>query len=65
MNVFQKINAIWQHISLIQRALLIGIVLVVAAAAVMLTQWAKRPDMRVLYSGLDPEQAGKITEIGE
>jgi flagellar M-ring protein FliF len=62
MNFFQKIVAIWQNISLIQRALLIAIVLTLIIVGVLLTHWVSRPDMGVLYSGLDPGEAAKITE---
>ena len=62
MSFLQKIEAIWQNVSLVQRALLIAIGLTVVTVGVLLTQWARRPDMRVLYSGLDPTEAAKVTE---
>ena len=62
MNFFQKVMAVWQNVSLVQRALLIAIVLAFAILGVLLTQWASRPDMRVLYSNLDPEEAAKIID---
>jgi len=62
MNFFQKIEVIWQNVSIVQRALLIAIILTVVAVGVSLTFWARRPDMRVLYSGLDAEEAAKITD---
>lgn len=62
MNFFQKISAIWQRIGLVQRALLIGLVLTFIASCVLLIYWARRPDMRMLYQGLSPEEAAKITE---
>ena len=62
MNFFQKIAAVWRNVSLVQQALLIAIVLTFIIGAVLLTHWARRPDMRVLYSNLDPEEAAKITE---
>ena len=62
MAFIRKIEAIWQNVSLMQRVLLIAITLTVAIFAVLLVSWARRPDMRVLYSGLDPEDAAKITE---
>jgi len=66
MNFFQKIEAIWQNVSLIQRALLIGIVLTVVTVSVLFVHWARRPDMGLLYSSLDAEEAAKIVEkIGE
>jgi len=66
MNFFQKIEAIWQNVSLVQRALLVAIVLTVVAVSVLLVQWARRPDMGLLYSSLDAEEAAQIVEkIGD
>lgn len=62
MNFFQKIRAIWQQITLIQRALLVAIVLTLVIVGALLTHWARRPDMRMLYQELAPEEAAKITE---
>ena len=66
MNLLQKIGAIWQNVSLVQRALLIAVVLTLIIVGGLLTHWARRPDMRLLYQELAPEEASKITEkIGE
>lgn len=62
MNFFQKIEVIWRNVSLVQRVLLIVIVLTVVAVSVLLVHWARRPDMGLLYSNLDTEEAAKITE---
>ena len=62
MNFFQKISAVWQKIGLVQRALLIGLLLTFLAACALLTYWARRPDMRMLYQEIAPEEAAKITE---
>ncbi len=62
MSFFQNIVAIWQKVSLIQRALLIAVVLTFIIVGVLLTHWARRPDMRMLYQELAPEEAAKITE---
>ena len=62
MNFFQKIAAVWQKVSLVQRALLIAIVLTFIVIGALLTHWARRPDMRMLYQQLSPEEASKITE---
>ncbi len=48
--------------NLVQRVLLIAIVLVFVIFAAFLINWARRPDMAILYSNLDPEEAAKITE---
>ncbi len=66
MNFFQKIMVVWQKIGLVQRALLIALFLTFVAAAALLTYWARRPDMRMLYQEVAPEEAAKITEkIGD
>jgi len=62
MNFFQKIAAVWQKVGLVQRALLIAIVLSFIVIGALLTHWARRPDMRMLYQQLSAEEASKITE---
>ena len=62
MSFFQKIRAIWQNVSLIQRALLIAVVLTFIIVGALLTRWVRRPDMRMLYQELAPEEAAKVTE---
>jgi flagellar M-ring protein FliF len=62
MNFFQKITVVWQKISLIQRALLIAVLLTCVMIGALLVHWARRPDMRMLYQGLAPSEAAKITE---
>ena len=62
MNFFQKIAIIWQKISLVQQALLTAIILTLVITSVLLVQWARRPDMRMLYQSLSPEEAAKITD---
>ncbi|MCX5633822.1 MAG: flagellar basal-body MS-ring/collar protein FliF [Phycisphaerae bacterium] len=66
MGFFQKIEAVWQNVSVVQRALLIAIVLTFIVVGGLLTRWVRMPDMGLLYSGLDAEEAAKIVEkIGE
>jgi len=62
MSFFQKIQAVWDNISLVQRALLVAVVLTLGIVGVLLFQWARRPDMRMLYQQLSAEEASKITE---
>ena len=47
---------------LIQRVLLLGVLLGCAGAVALLTGWAQKPDMALLYSGLAPEEAARIVE---
>ena len=62
MDFIRKINAIWRNISLVQRALLTAVVLTFIIVGGLLVYWARRPDMRLLYQDLGPEEASKITE---
>ncbi|MHC4551850.1 MAG: flagellar basal-body MS-ring/collar protein FliF [Planctomycetota bacterium] len=62
MNFTQKLTAIWQNINIVQRAMLIAAVLAIAVIGAGVAYWAQLPDMKVLYSGLAPEEAGKITD---
>jgi len=62
MNFLQKIRVIWQKINIIQRALLLAVVLTFIIITALLVYWARKPDMRMLYQGLAPEEASKITE---
>jgi len=62
MGFLQKIRAIWEKIGLVQRALLVAIVLTFVIISGLLVHWARRPDMRMLYKDLVPEEAAEITE---
>jgi len=62
MGFLQKINATWEKIGVVQRALLIAIVMACVLVGGLLTKWATRPDMQLLYSGLSAEEAGTIVD---
>ena len=62
MGLFDKINAVWQKVGLVQRALLAAIVIACVLTAVLLTRWAARPEMRLLFGNLTLEQAAKIAD---
>lgn len=57
-----NLGQFWRRASLVQRVAMVAIVLGVAGAAVVLTQWARKPTMSLLYSQLSPEDAAKIVE---
>jgi flagellar M-ring protein FliF len=66
MGFIQKIRAIWEKIGLVQKALLAAIILTFVIVSGLLVHWARRPDMRMLYKDLVPDEAAEITEkIGE
>jgi len=62
MGFIQKVRAVWEKIGLVQRALLVAIVLTFVIISGLLVHWARRPDMRMLYNELAPEEAAEITE---
>lgn len=62
MALLQKIRTIWQKLGLVQQVLLGAIVLTFVLAGVMLVRWAGKPDMKMLYQDLGPEEASEITE---
>jgi len=66
MGMFGQINAVWQKIGLVQRALLAAIVLACIITGILLTHWATRPQMQLLYGNLDIDECSRIAEkIGE
>jgi len=62
MDFLQKIAAIWRNVSIVQKALLLAIIGTMVGAGFLLVQWARRPDMRLLYDQLAPEEASKIVD---
>jgi flagellar M-ring protein FliF len=62
MDFFQKLRVIWQNVSFVQRVLLLSIAIAFVLVSVVLTHWARRPDLTVLYTGLEAEEASKIVE---
>jgi flagellar M-ring protein FliF len=62
MALLEKIKAVWQKLGLVQQAFLGSIVVTFVLAVAVLVYWARRPDMRVLYQDLVPQEASAITE---
>jgi len=62
MDFLEKIRAVWRKLSVIQRALLVTVVLTFTITGGLLVHWVRKPDMRMLYQGLSPEEAAKIVE---
>ncbi len=60
MGLLQKINAVWQKIGVVQRALLVAIIMACAITAALLTKWASAPDMTLLYGDLPLEEIDQI-----
>ena len=62
MDFLQNILVIWRKVSLVQRALLAGVVVASVLIGSLLVHWARQPDMRMLYQDLSAAEASKITE---
>ncbi len=62
MGLLAKINAIWQKIGIVQRAMLAAIVLACILIGALLTQWAGTANMQLLYKSLSPEDAAAICD---
>lgn len=62
MEFLQNINAVWQKIGIVQRALLIAIVLACVITGFLLTKWATTSEMSLLFGDLTQEEAGKIVD---
>ena len=46
-----------------QRVLLVTVVVAAVAGGGLLLHWARRPDMQMLVSGLEADEAGKIVDL--
>jgi flagellar M-ring protein FliF len=62
MGLLAKINAIWQKIGIVQRAMLAAIVLACILTGGLLTKWASTASMQLLYKSLSPEDAAAICD---
>lgn len=62
MDFLQKTRLIWQKVSLVQRALLAGVLVALAIIGSLLVHWARKPDMQTLFQELPPAEASRITE---
>lgn len=58
----ENIGEVWRRASLIQRLMLLVIVLGCLGGAALLVNWARKPSLALLYSGLSPEEAAGVVE---
>ena len=58
-DVIQKAKDFWERISISQRIFIAGLAVAVVAVFFGLVFWINRPDYRVLYSNLTPEDASR------
>jgi len=59
---FENFGQVWQRASLMQRVLLLGVTLGCVGSGVFLVNWARQPNMALLYGGLSPEDAAAMVE---
>lgn len=62
MGFLENIQQVWEKVSLTQRILLVTVVLTAIAGGTFVVQWARRPDMQLLYRGLGPDEAAQVIE---
>lgn len=62
MTLSRSIADIWKGLSTGQRTTLAGTVLLTISVMVGLIIWSQKPQLSLLYAGLDPSEAGKITD---
>ncbi|MFW6133305.1 MAG: flagellar basal-body MS-ring/collar protein FliF [Planctomycetota bacterium] len=60
--ILRNLGDIWRQMSFIHRVLLVTVVLTVVGAALLLGNWATQPKMSILYGGLSPSEAAKVTD---
>ena len=59
----ERAKELWANFSLTQRMIIVGVTVLVVAGFIGLTIWFNRPDYRLLYSNLSPEDANKIVKM--
>ncbi|WP_035067916.1 flagellar basal-body MS-ring/collar protein FliF [Nitratidesulfovibrio termitidis] len=62
-DVIQKAKGFWERISISQRIFIAGLAVAVVAVFFGLVFWINRPDYRVLYSNLTPEDASRVVKM--
>jgi len=62
MNFWQKVQAVWGKLTLLQRVTLVTVMVTVALVGAVTTRWAMQPEFRLLYRDLSAEEAAKIVD---
>lgn len=63
VDILNRIKEFWGSITLTQRMLAAGAAVVVLAGFIGLAVWLNRPDYKLLYSNLTPEDANRIVKM--
>ncbi|WP_076484427.1 flagellar basal-body MS-ring/collar protein FliF [Rhodobacter aestuarii] len=58
--VLQQLLALWQGLDTLKRAVVIGATVLMFAAVLALSSFASKPDMALLYAGLEGPRAGEV-----
>jgi len=62
MSFLQKITSVWHNLNIVHKAVLVSLALAFVFAGSILTYWATKPEMRMLFQGLESEEAARIAE---
>ena len=62
MSFLQKITSVWNNLNIVHKAVLVSLALAFVLASAILTHWATKPEMRMLFQDLERDEAAKITE---
>ena len=60
--VFQQLKDFWSKLPTARKVALAGTALIAIAALILVITWAGEPEYGVLFSNLDPQDAGKVIE---
>ena len=60
MQFIDAIKAVWAKMRVWQRVAVVGGLVAIVSAAIAVSIWASKPDYKVLYSNLGPEDAGVV-----
>lgn len=62
-DIWNKVNSFWIDRTTSQRILIAGLAISVIIAFVMMVYWMNKPDYKVLYTKLYPEDASKVVSM--
>ncbi len=60
--VSKYFRSVFGHLTIAQRSMIIGAVVLTIIGLILVVQWASKPDFVPLFSNLPPEEAGKIVD---
>jgi len=60
--IFQDIGDVWRRAGLVRRVMVVMILLGCIAAAALLVNWMRKPEMALLYANIPAREAAKVVE---